>query len=55
MVSNVSNMVFVSNIWHILRLWLSWKSSKYEFVGTSPIIVNLVFSGVLRDADGRHV
>ena len=38
-----------------LHLWLSWKSKQCAFVRTTCIVVNLVFSGVLRGAGGRHV
>ena len=48
-------LMFRLNIWHILRLWLFWKSRQYQFVRATNIVVNLVFSGVLRDAGGRHV
>ena len=34
---------------------VSLKSRQYEFVRTTSIVVNLVFSGVLRGAGGRHV
>ena len=36
-------------------LWLSWKSRQCDYVRTTSIVVNLVFSGVLRGAGGRHV
>ena len=58
MVSNVFQhyeLMFTSIIWHILRLWLSWKPRQYEFVTTTSIDMNLVFSGVLKGAEGRHV
>ena len=45
----------VSNFFNIMRLWLSWKSRQYEFVRIISIVENLVFSGVLRGAGGRHV
>ena len=48
-------VMFTSNSWHILRIWLAWMSTQYEFVRTTSIVVNLEFSGVLQGAGGRHV
>ena len=58
MVSNVFQhyeLMFTSNIWHILGLWFSWKSRQYEFVRSTSIVVNLVFPKVPQCAGGRHV
>ena len=58
MVSNVFQqyeLMFTSNIWHILRFGLSWNSRQYEFVRINSIVVNLVFSGVLQGAGDGHV
>ena len=53
--SNIYELALPSNIWHSLLLWWSSKPRHFEFIKTTSIVSNLVFSGVLRGAEGKYV
>ena len=57
MVSKFSNLINGCSPKHLayFAALVVLKVKPYEFVRTIVIVVNLVFSGVLRGAGGRHV